>query len=113
MKKIDDFSTFVSFDLETTGLSDTDKIIEFGAVRVEKYEIKETYQTLINPRTHIPIDVFILTGIKRDEVMDAPNIQDVKDTIIDFIGEFPLVAHNAPFDISFLKREISEILNPV
>jgi len=105
--------TFVSFDLETTGLTDKDKIIEFGAARVEKNQIRETFQTLINPETHIPLDIFILTGIKEDDIKKAPRIDDVKNAILDFIGSFPLVAHNAPFDISFLNREVYEIGNPV
>lgn len=113
MKKSNNFTTFVAFDLETTGLTDKDKIIEFGAARVEKSVIKETFQTLVNPETHIPLDVFMLTGIKEDDIKKAPRIDDVKDAIMDFIGSFPLVAHNAPFDISFFNRELSELRNPV
>jgi len=114
LKKIKDIKTFVAFDLETTGLTDTDKIIEFGAARVEENEIKETFQTLINPDTFIPLDILLLTGINEEEIKKAPHIDDVKEKILNFIGPHPLIAHNAPFDISFLKREVSDSLeNPL
>ena len=103
--------TFVSFDIETTGLTDKDKIIEFGAVRVEENEIKETFQSVINPDTHIPLEVLQLTGIKDEEIRKAPHINYIKEKILDFLGNYSLVAHNAPFDISFIKRQVSDIKN--
>jgi predicted DnaQ family exonuclease/DinG family helicase len=99
------FDTYIAFDLETSGLNETDKIIEFGGILVENKKIKDTYQTLINPGIEIPLEVYILTGIDKSEIIGAPSLQKVKDSIIDFIGERTLIAHNAPFDVSFLHRE--------
>jgi len=113
MKNKGSILDFVAFDLETTGLTDKDKIIEFGAARFENGKIKEEFDTLINPEMIVSNEVLLLTGIEKDKIKKAPLFKDVMDDITDFIGAFPLVAHNAPFDISFIKREIPEILNPV
>ncbi len=113
MQKVKTTTLFVAFDIETTGLKDSDKIIEFGAVKVDNGEVKEKLQTLVNPETYTPIEVLMLTGINKDDLTRAPNIQQVRKSIIDFIADLPLVAHNAPFDISFVEREIEPIRNKV
>ncbi|TET17221.1 MAG: DEAD/DEAH box helicase, partial [Candidatus Cloacimonadota bacterium] len=105
--------TFIAFDLETTGLDSSDRIIEIGAVRVQNKEIVDTYQTLINPRMHVPLEIIILTGIQEEEIKEAPFLEDIKDDVLHFLGRTPLIAHNAPFDISFLEKEAGNLNNPV
>jgi len=100
--------TFVSFDLETTGLDPTvDFIIEFGAVKVVDGVPTEHYQQFIKPPVRIPEFITRLTGITNDMVADAPSFEEVVDDLYDFLGDHPLVAHNIAFDHNFLsvKRE--------
>jgi len=101
--------SFVAFDIETTGLLDSDKIIEFGAVKVLKGEVKEEFQTLINPDKYVPIEVLTLTGIKNEELRKAPHMEEMRQRIENFISDFPLVAQNAPFDISFIERQVCPV----
>jgi len=101
--------TFVSFDLETTGLdAKTDFVIEFGAVKVVDGVLTERYQQFIKPPVRIPKFIQKLTGITNDMVQDAPVFGDVVDDLYDFLGDHPLVAHNIHFDYNFLntKREL-------
>jgi len=103
-----ELGTFVSFDLETTGLDPhTDYIIEFGAVKVVDGEITERYQQFIKPPVRIPAFIEKLTGISDETVRDAPAFEDVVDDLYDFLEDHPLVAHNIHFDYNFLniKRE--------
>ncbi len=100
--------TFVSFDLETTGLdAKTDYVIEFGAVKVIDGVPTERYQQFIKPPVRIPKFIEKLTGISNDMVKDAPTFEEVVDDLYDFLGDHPLVAHNIHFDYNFLnvKRE--------
>ncbi len=95
---------YVAFDLETTGLSpERDGITEIGAIRVEKGRITERYQTLVNPGVPISDYVQKLTGITNEMVSGARTFAEVLPEFVDFIGEDPYVAHNAPFDIGFLE----------
>lgn len=95
--------TFVSFDLETTGLDpQTDFIIEFGAVKVVDGVITERFQQFIKPPVRIPAFIQKLTGITNEMVADAPVFEDVMDDLYDFLGDHPLVAHNIFFDYNFL-----------
>jgi DNA polymerase-3 subunit alpha (Gram-positive type) len=99
-------SEYIFIDLETTGLSDkADKIIEIGAFRVNaKLEIIDTYHSLVNPGISVPYQISILThGLDDEMLKDAPSILLVKDDFLSFIGDAPLVAHNAGFEESFLK----------
>ncbi|MGM0437455.1 MAG: PolC-type DNA polymerase III [Bacillota bacterium] len=97
-------STFVVFDLETTGLSPkNNEIIEIGAVKVKNNEIIDHYQSFVNPDQKIPSKITDLTGINNDMVADAKKIEDILDDFINFIDDSILVAHNADFDYSFLQ----------
>ena len=98
-----DLSTYIAFDFETTGLSsENDRIIEIAAIKFEGGEAVDKFVTLVNPER--PIDPFItdITGISNAMVSDAPIERNIIDDIINFLEDFPLVAHNISFDISFL-----------
>jgi DNA polymerase III subunit epsilon len=96
---------FVVVDLETTGGSAAScAITEIGAVRVRGGEVVGELQTLVNPGTAIPPFIALLTGITDRMVRDAPRIEAVLPTFLDFARGSVLVAHNAPFDIGFLKE---------
>lgn len=94
----------VAFDLETTGLeSSKEAITEIGAVILEKGEIKERFQTFVNPGKLIPPFITNLTGITDEMVKDAPSQEEAVRAFLHFAGEYPLAAHNADFDMGFLR----------
>lgn len=98
---------FVVFDLETTGAKAPPcRITEIGAYRVRGGEVKEEFQTLVNPETSIPSFITALTGISDEMVEDAPKFAEIAADFMSFIGDAVLVAHNAPFDMRFLNHEI-------
>ena len=101
--------TFCVVDLETTGGADTDSITEFGAVKVCGGELQGEFQTLINPRTHIPPLIAVLTGITNSMVADAPMLSAILPAFLAFAENTVLVAHNAPFDLGFLRRACDEL----
>lgn len=95
----------IVLDTETTGLDYTrEKIIEFAAVRLENGKIKDEFQTLINPEQHIRKSSMAIHGISEEMVQDAPTESDIMPKILEFIGDYPIVAHNAIFDYSFLNE---------
>ncbi|MFM8843736.1 MAG: DEDD exonuclease domain-containing protein [Actinomycetota bacterium] len=99
--------TFVVVDLETTGGSHSaSAITEIGAVKIRGGEIIGEFQTLVNPEAPIPAFITVLTGITDAMVVEAPTIGSAFFSFLEFVGspnETVLVAHNAPFDIGFLK----------
>ena len=96
--------TFVVVDLETTGGSPAGAhITEVGAVKIRGGEVIGEFQTLVNPAEPIPAFISVLTGITNQMVADSPRIGSVFPAFLEFAGDSVLVAHNAPFDISFLK----------
>ena len=96
--------TFVVVDLETTGGSPAAAhITEVGAVKVRGGEVIGELQTLVNPAEPIPAFISVLTGITDRMVADAPRIDSVLPAFLEFARDAVLVAHNAPFDIGFLK----------
>ena len=96
--------TFCVVDLETTGGAETDMITEFGAVKVRGGEVLGEFQTLVNPRSHIPPLIAVLTGITNQMVADAPTLRQVLPAFLSFAEGTVIVAHNAPFDVGFLRR---------
>ncbi|MDO4307573.1 MAG: PolC-type DNA polymerase III [Eubacteriales bacterium] len=95
--------SFVVFDIETTGFSPlTCKIIEIGAVRVEKGQITDRFSTFVNPKVPIPFRIEQLTSINDSMVMDAPDIEKVLPEFLKFCEGAVMVAHNADFDMSFI-----------
>jgi len=100
---------FVVFDIETTGLSSvTDKIIEIGAVRCKGEEILDRFDTFVNPGFSIPEEITRLTSITDADVADAPDIKTALKAFLEFAGDTMLVAHNASFDTSFIRRACNE-----
>jgi DNA polymerase III subunit epsilon len=96
--------TFVVVDLETTGGSPAGAhITEVGAVKIRGGEVIGEFQTLVNPAEPIPPFISVLTGITDQMVADSPRIASVLPAFLEFARNSVLVAHNAPFDISFLK----------
>jgi DNA polymerase-3 subunit epsilon len=96
--------TFVVVDLETTGGSPSEShITEIGAVKVRGGETLGEFQTLVNPHVPIPAFIQVLTGITDAMVADAPRIESALPAFLEFARGAVLVAHNAGFDISFLK----------
>lgn len=97
--------TYVSVDLETTGLNiKTDKIIEIGAVLVEDGAITGEYQAFVNPRRSLEEKTTALTGITDEMLTGARGIEEVFPEFLAFSGRHCLVGHNIAFDFSFLKK---------
>ena len=98
-------TTYCVLDLETTGFSAvTEKITEVGIMKVQNGEVIDEFSCFVNPEKHIPQRVTEVTNITDEMVKDAETIEQVFPKILDFIKDSVLVAHNAPFDMGFLKQ---------
>ena len=103
--RILDLSTYIAFDFETTGLSlESDRIIEIAAIKFEGGVAVDRFVTLVNPERQIDSFITDITGISNAMVSDAPVEGNIVDDILDFMEDFPLVAHNISFDINFLNN---------
>lgn len=101
-----EYSTFVVFDIETTGLSaKNDMITEIGAIKIENGKIVDSFSQLINPEMPIPEKITNLTGITNEMVKDKPTIGQIIHDFKKFIGDHVLVAHNAAFDVGFIREK--------
>ena len=96
--------TYVVFDLETTGLyaDKGDSIIEIGAVKMCKGKIIDTFDVLVNPGIKISDEIISITGITNEMLEGKGNEEDTVKDFINWVGDLPMVAHNAKFDISFI-----------
>ncbi len=101
-------SPIIVFDFETTGLSPrNNRVIEIGAVRIRGDVIEDEFSVLINPGILIPTRITEITGITTAMVRGEPKFVDVAQSFLDFIGDAPIAAHNASFDVSFLREELA------
>ena len=102
--------SFVVFDIETTGFSpELNKIIEIGAVKVVDGKIVDRFSTFVNPEVPIPYRIEELTHISDNMVLDAPTIDKVLPEFLQFCEGCVMVAHNADFDMSFIKKKSADI----
>ena len=96
---------YVAFDIETTGLQQKhDAITEIGAVVIRNGEITNRFQTFVNPNRHLTPEIISLTGITDAMLKDAPQLKEAIPAFLDFVAGRPLVAHNAEFDIGFIRE---------
>ena len=99
---------FTVFDVETTGRSPVyDRIVEIGALRIEKDGSESRFSTLINPGRRIPYSASRIHHITNDMVVTAPRFEEIAQDFMTFISGSKLVAHNARFDLSFLQESLA------
>lgn len=113
-----DYNTYIVFDIETTGLSAiNDKITEIGAIKIKDGQVIDNYSQLVNPERNIPEFITKLTGIDDEMVKDKPTIDEVIGEFNEFISDDVLVAHNANFDVGFIRENMEKnnikLNNPV
>ena len=98
--------TYIVFDLETTGLypNSGDSIIEIGAVKISDGKIIDRFDELINPGKILKEEIINITGIDNDMLKDKRTEEEVLKDFMSWVGDLPLVAHNAKFDISFVEK---------
>lgn len=104
----------IYLDIETTGLDEnSSEIIEIGAVKI-KNSIITTYETLIKPRGRVPIEIYNLcTGLKEEDLLKARSLKNIKEELINFLEDLPLICHNANFERKFFASHIPEIKNKI
>ena len=106
----------IVLDTETTGFDPKtgDRLIEVGCIEImDLLPTGRTYHTLVNPDRLIPPDAIRVHGITDDKVKDAPRFADIVRDLSDFIGDAPVIAHNAQFDRNFIDFEYSRIAHPL
>ncbi len=106
--------TYVVFDIETTGFSPvSNRIIEIGAVKVADGRITDRFSSFVNPQVPIPFEIEKLTGINDGMVLEADTIEVVLPRFLAFVGDAVLVAHNAGFDVGFIRENARRQQIPV
>lgn len=99
-------NSYVSLDLETTGLNPKyDKIIEIGAVKIIDGKTVDNFSSFVSPGRKLEDRIVELTGIKESDLKDAPLPNEIIPKLLDFIGDLPLLGHRILFDYSFVKHE--------
>lgn len=97
------YRNFIALDTETTGLNPEEcDIIEVSAVRFENCVPVEVFTTLLRPRKRISEEIVQINGITNEMVRDCPSFGEIEKSLRDYLGDYPIVAHNASFDIRFL-----------
>lgn len=96
---------FVAIDVETTGLSPiNNELIEISAIKYNGNKKIDTFSTLVKPKMPIPYRITEITGITNDMVKNSPQIEEVMPNLVEFVGNSPIVAHNANFDYKFIQN---------
>ena len=104
---------FVALDFETTGLSsDDDTIIEVGAIRYREGQEMERFSSLVNPNRKLSLEITQLTGITNDDLQAAPDLTSVANKLYAFLGNSPIMAHNAGFELKFLQAMFGDDFMP-
>ena len=105
----------IVFDTETTGLSPQtgDRVVEIGAVELMNHvRTGRTFHKYINPDRSMPTEAYEVHGLSEEFLRDKPRFAEIADEMLDFFGDATLVAHNAPFDLSFLNFELEKAGRP-
>lgn len=106
--------TCIALDIESTGFDTSiDQVIEIAAVKFEGDKIIDTFETFINPGIPIPPIINHITGIKDEDVKNAPTLESVKAKLEEFMGEAPIVGHNIDFDVNFLRAKGVSLTGPL
>ena len=110
-----EYLEIVVFDFETTGLSAEQgcRVIEIGAVKLRGDRVVDEFTTLVKPSGKLPDKIVSITGITDALLMNAPDPRSVMTRFSKFIANTPVVAHNAKFDIGFLKSEFTRFDLPI
>ena len=101
----------IIFDTETTGLSPAggDRLVEIGCVEmVNRVETGRTYHAYFNPQRSMPCEAEAVHGLSEKFLSDKPDFADTVEALLEFIGDAPLIAHNATFDFGFLNNELQQ-----
>ena len=102
----------IAFDTETTGLKPEEghRIVEIGCVElINHVPTGRTYRVLLNPQRPMEVRASEISGITDEMLAGSPAFADIAETLLDFLGDAPIVAHNAPFDMAFLNAELARI----
>ena len=105
---------YIVLDTETTGLDPDDghKIIEIGCIEILNRNVTDnSFHKYINPEREIDVEASKIHGLTATNLRDKPLFKDIIDEFIDYVADSPIVIHNAPFDVGFLKKEFSLINN--
>lgn len=114
MARLTALGEFIALDFETTGLvPGEDGIIDIGAIHIRDGEEVSRFDTLVNPGRLISQEISQLTGITNQQLTDAPSIREVKDDFRSFLGDLPVMAHNAKFELAFLQQVFGTGYAPV
>lgn len=105
---------FVALDLETTGFdAEQDQVIEIAAVKFDGEKVLSTFESLIKPNRTIPPIIAHMTGIRDEDLHDAPQFEEIKEKLVQFIGHYPIVGHNISFDVGFLNQKGLSLQSPL
>ncbi len=105
----------IVLDTETTGLDPTQghRLIEIGCIELfNRIPTGQTFHQYVNPERDVPDEAFAVHGISAEFLKDKPNFPQIADALLNFLGEAPLVIHNALFDLGFLNAELGRAARP-
>jgi len=107
-------NTYVALDIETTGFNpNIDQIIEIAAIKFKKGKKIATFTELINPEKDIPKMITLITGIKNEDIKNSKKLPEIKENLLNFLEDLPIIGHNIIFDITFLQQKGINIQNPL